>query len=322
MSEGGEFSHLLDETDVPASDAVLRSIVVRSLRHRERRLRTVAVTASVIAVAAAIAAGVAEATSGTPATRPSAARSNSWTKRQFALGRAPKGLEWAATSKSGPNAFKPGIATPGPDLCTVDGCSGYLPYPSSRLQSLFDRSSGDVTVRVFSEPLVVAPLVPYVPAQSTTGATGATPVTTSCEASQALVVEVSNPGAIGEVTVPLPRIDSSSVSQPFDLIDSTVVGVAESSPIEVVTAYLGTNASSVRANFPDGWSDQMTVIHGWVVLVDDGTAPLPATLVALDGSGAAIHSATVSSDDEIAEAQQCVGASAGSSASTSSTAAG
>jgi hypothetical protein len=342
-SEGGEFSHLLDESDVAASDAVLRSIVVRSLRHRERRLKIVATTASVIAVAAASVAGVSEATSGTSAPRNSIAtkrhsgfvtpppKNTRWTKQHHALGRAPAGLKWSAGSGSNSGGSRP---TVGPSICTVDGCYGSLPYASGPLQRLFVRTSGDITVRAFTESLIVAHPLPYVPTQSTTGngsavvpsssTTVATTTTTtpsgasgeptggvitpirSCEASQALLVEVSNPGAIGEVTVPLPGIVTSGSGQPFELINSTVVGVAESSPIEVLTVYLGPDASSVQASFSDGSSDTMLVTDGWAVLVNDGSAPLPVNLTAFDSSGASIGTAVVSSDDAVAEPESCL----------------
>jgi hypothetical protein len=335
-SEGGEYSHVLDGSDVAASDAVLRSIVVRSLRHRERRLRIVAATASVIAVAAASVAGVSEATSGTSAPRNSLAskrssgfvtvarKSTRWTKKHRALGRAPVGLKWSA----GSNSARSTAPATGAGVCTLDGCIGSLPYGTAPLQRLFVRTSGDITVRAFTEPLTIANPLPYVPAQRTTGtgsavAPGTTTTTTtpgtsgettggvitpirSCEATQALLVEVSNPGAIGELTVPLPGIVASSAGQPFELINSAVVGVAESSPIEVVTVYLGPAASSVQARFSDGSSDTMPVIDGWAVLVNDGSAPLPVGLTAFDSAGTSIGSAVVSSDDAIAEPESCL----------------
>lgn len=365
--EGGEFSHLLDDSDALASDRTLRSIVARSNRHRDRRLKAVTGTAVVLAVTAGTIAGV-SATSGTSPTLRAATKhssgflnlsagSTSWTKEHRTLGAAPKGLEWSATSKSSSISASPSAraATPRtsiatPDLCTVDGCVESLPYPAGALQRLFVRTSGDVTVRAFKEPLNIAQPLPFVPAATATGASGATggsassPTSTtapnstsssgatgavitpirSCEANEALVVEVSNPGAIGELTVPLPGIVSSGVAEPFALIDSSVVGVAESSPIEVITLYVGPNVNSVEASFSDGATDEMTATDGWAVLVDDGSAPLPANLTAFDSSGASIGTAMVSSDDAIAEPQQCfvsfpVEPNAGASGSTSPT---
>jgi hypothetical protein len=98
---------------------------------------------------------------------------------------------------------------------------------------------------------------------------------------------------------------SPDSTQPFQLIDSAVVGVAESSPIEVISVYVGSNATSVQASFSDGTSDQITVTDGWAVLVDDGSSPLPATVTALDGSGNNVGTATVSSDNAFAEPVAC-----------------
>ena len=164
-------------------------------------------------------------------------------------------------------------------------------------------------------------------ASGVTGASGATGVTItpviSCEPTEALLVEVSNPGAVGEITVSLPGDAAASAAQPFELIDSSVVGVAESSPIEVITVHVAPVVSSVQASFADGSSDEMTVSDGWAVLVDDGSAPLPADLTAFDSSGASVGTASVSSDDALAEPEQCLGlpvapntASPGSTAAT------
>lgn len=348
--EGGEFSHLLDGSTIPASDTALRSIVARSHRHRERRLKGLTATATVIAVAAATVAGISTSGSSRPL-KPAAAKesagflapstgSTSWTKQHRALGNAPKDLEWSAGSKS--SAAEPSSRSPaGADICTVDGCPGSLPVAAGLLKRLFVRTVGDVTVRAFTEPFGIAQPLPLIPAQTGTGSSGGTTTATgatgssssssptgnptgttganatgstgavvtptrSCAANQALVVEVSNPGAVGEVTVPLPGIVVSSAAQPFELIDSSAVGVAESSPIEVVTMYVGPNVASVQASFSDGSTDEMTVVDAWAVLVDDGAAPLPANLTAYDGSGSSVGTAVVSNDDAIAEPDQCV----------------
>jgi len=116
---------------------------------------------------------------------------------------------------------------------------------------------------------------------------------------------VSNPGAVGEITVGLPSAASSDTTQPFELIDSSVVGVAESSPIEVISTHVAPDVNSVQASFADGSSDAMSVSDGWAVLVDDGTAPLPASLTAFDSAGDSIGTAVVSSDDAVAQPEQC-----------------
>ena len=348
-----DLSHLLDHSDVLPSNATLRSIVARSQRYRERRLKVVTATAIVLMLASVSFAGITGANSGTNSASGSPAKKNASADRNFSLPaalrgpsntvlsaqrrrdsvgrRASEANSRAASPTAGSASSKSSAAVPA--FCTVDGCPGYLPTPSGPLTRLFIRTVGDVTVRAFTEPMNTTqpePLISSpgsVPSGSTTvpssssttttapnsstgsgeGSTGtALPPIESCESTESLVVEVSNPGAIGEVTVALPGIVVSSVDQPFDLIESAAVGVAESSPIEVLAVYVSPNVNSVQASFADGSSDQMTVNDGWAVLVDDGSAPLPATLTALDASGNAIGKASVSSDEAIAEPAECL----------------
>jgi len=106
--------------------------------------------------------------------------------------------------------------------------------------------------------------------------------------------------------VPLPSISITEPGQPFEIIESSAVGVAEASPIEVLTVHVASDVSSLQASFPDGTSDQMAVVSGWAVLVDDGSGPLPATIAALDGSGNTIATATVNDDDAVAQPEACM----------------
>ena len=209
----------------------------------------------------------------------------------------------------------------GADFCSVDGCGGAYPFNfAGPLTKLFIRTSGDVTVRAFEEtvpqvlPLSNGSLPTFSPPSSGSNAktsangtpTSIAPISPICETTQALVAEVSNPGAIGEVTVPLPQPSAlSDLSQPFEAVDSSVVGVAEGSPIEVITVHVDANVNTVEASFSDGTSDEMSVADGWAVLVDDGNAPLPAMVTAFDSSGTTIGSATVTDDAAIAEPAEC-----------------
>jgi hypothetical protein len=127
-----------------------------------------------------------------------------------------------------------------------------------------------------------------------------------CTTTQSLVVEVANSGAVGSVTVPLSSTSSSDSTQGFDLLDSSVIGVAEGTPIEVLTLHVGSDVTAVKASFADGTSDQMQVASGWAVLVDDGSSPLPATVQALDSSGNRVASASVTSDSALAQPRPCV----------------
>jgi hypothetical protein len=87
----------------------------------------------------------------------------------------------------------------------------------------------------------------------------------SCGVTQALVVEVSDAGAVGVVTVPL----GSSLDKPLDVVMDEVVGSAEQSPMVVVVAHTNSPTASVRADFGVGGQDQMDVVDQWAVLVED-----------------------------------------------------
>jgi len=87
----------------------------------------------------------------------------------------------------------------------------------------------------------------------------------SCGITKALVVEVSDAGAVGVVTVPL----GASLDKPIDVVMDDVVGVAEQSPMVVVVAHTNNPTAAVRADFGVGGQDQMDVVDQWAVLVKD-----------------------------------------------------
>jgi hypothetical protein len=132
------------------------------------------------------------------------------------------------------------------------------------------------------------------------------PTLTLCGTTQVLVLDVSNPWSSGQITVTAPDTAAATSPGAFELIDSSVVGVGTSSPIAVVAVHVASDVGSVQAGFADGSSDQMTVQGGWAVLANDGGAPLPASITALDSSGNDVGNATVSSDDAIAEPDRCL----------------
>ena len=70
----------------------------------------------------------------------------------------------------------------------------------------------------------------------------------SCAVTRALVVEVSDAGAVGVVTVPL----GPSLDRPINVLSDQVIGVAERSPIAVVVAHVTAQTVSVRAGFSGG----------------------------------------------------------------------
>ena len=85
----------------------------------------------------------------------------------------------------------------------------------------------------------------------------------SCAVTRSLIVEVSDAGAVGVVTVPL----GPSPGEPMTVLEDEVVGVAERSPIAVVVSHTAGSASAVRADFSGGGTDEMKVVDGWAVLV-------------------------------------------------------
>ena len=123
----------------------------------------------------------------------------------------------------------------------------------------------------------------------------------SCVVSHALVVEVSDAGAVGIVTVPL----GPTTVQPIEGLEDEVVGVPEQSPMAVVVAHTDDETVSVRAEFAGGGVDQMDVIDHWAVLVDEtpatggagiasqGTAATQgqASVFALSGNGTVLEEA-------------------------------
>jgi len=343
-SQRAEFSSLLDEADGKATAATLGSIVARSRRHREHRLKVITGISILLAFAGASVAGITRVTGSTTSAfspnaivRPSvpgqAPLANSgWTKQHRALGVAPKGLEWSKTTVPGtssgasPSGANVATTSPAPGLCTVEGCGNTYPVGlSGPLSKLFVQTFGDVTVRAFQEttpnfvpgsyssnglapPASSSTVSPNLvtPSRTARSAGAIVPIYTSCESRQALVVEVSNPGAVGVVTVPLPSISISGPGQPFEIIDSSAVGVSEASPIEVLTVHVASDVSSVQAIFSDGMSEQMAVVSGWAVFADDGSTPLPAAVTALDSSGNTIATATINDDEAIAQPQACL----------------
>ena len=274
-----------------------------------------------------------------PQVSPTGARAGSkavtgpnWATQPRAVGSAPSGLAWSSGSDAGgavgTGSSSAGAAAPNRAVvpCLPPSCAISVPPGiTGTLNRVFVRTSGDVSVRAYHQSIDAQVPLPYNAAGSSEsaqatppvsasgssgGSTGTDPavgqaIISSCAASEDLVVEVANPDAVGSVVVPLPAISVSEPGQPFEVIDSSAVGVEEGTPIEVVTVHVGPQVASMRATFADGSTDQMAVTDGWAVLVDDGTSPLPATATALDASGAVVASATINAEDAIARPTAC-----------------
>ncbi len=281
------------------------------------RARTAATSGglAVVALAGALAAGA-----------PAGATRRGAKPSTHTLGSA-KGLRFVATSRSGvarPSASATGASggamATGPAIACLGGCP-FPPSPVGPLTHLFSRTTGDVTLRVFSEkwPVVQPMGVAASPVEAppvgapTVGAPGGRAITSAvlapyCVAQREVLVEASNPGAIGTVAVPMFAASDTGITVgAFDALDSAVVGTAEGAPIEVLVAQLVPGAASVRVTFADGSTDQMAVVEGLAVLASDAATRLPATLDAYDAGGSLLSSATVSSDAAFAGPATCVG---------------
>jgi hypothetical protein len=167
-------------------------------------------------------------------------------------------------------------------LCGPLSCPD-LALGTLRVGHLFTRTSDGVTVRAFSAVWAEA-LVALVPESSSGGSAsghssagsgksqtsgrGSPGASPSCALTRALIVEVSDAGAVGTVTVPL----GLAVTKPLDVLADEVVGVAERSPIAVVVAHVTGATTAVEAEFSAGGRDEMSVVDRWAVLVHKLTA--------------------------------------------------
>ena len=184
-----------------------------------------------------------------------------------------------------------------PTLSPTELAIGDLP-----IHHLFNRTSDGITVRVFTAMWAVAPLE-LVPTGSSAGSSGAGSAgggsagggaaaaarSPSCLLNRILVVEVSDAGAVGLVTVPL----GPSAARPFDVVADQVIGLREGSPIAVVVVHTTAVASAARAEFAAGGSDQMSVVDGWAVLVRKLAAPRSGSSAGGKLSQAPLGQATV-----------------------------
>ena len=158
------------------------------------------------------------------------------------------------------------------------------------------------------------------PPTGTTGTTGTgpgSPVPTavppvSCAVTRALVVEVSDGGAVGVITVPL----GPSLARPITVLSDQVVGVVEQSPMAVVVAHSTGQTAAVLAEFAGGGQDEMIVVDQWAVLVhklaaakaggtgSQGVATMPgqAAVYALSSNGTVLEHADLPGSGALAMA--------------------
>jgi len=163
-------------------------------------------------------------------------------------------------------------------------------------------------------------VVPSPPVTGTTGTTGTEPgssvpssvVPVSCAVTRALVVEVSDGGAVGVITVPL----GPSLARPITVLSDQVVGVVEQSPMAVVVAHTAGQTAAVLAEFTGGGQDEMMVVDQWAVLVhklaaakaggtgSQGVATMPgqAAVYALSSNGTVLEHADLPGSGALAMA--------------------
>jgi hypothetical protein len=216
--------------------------------------------------------------------------------------------------------------------CGVVSCPDYA-FGATTLQHLFTRTRDGVTVRAFAAEWAVAPIA-LVPETSSGGSgtksghssagtgrrSGSDPPGSSrpesCALTRALLVEVSDAGAVGVVTVPL----GPALAEPLDVLADEVVGTAEHSPIAVVVAHVSGATRAVRAQFPAGGRDEMNVVDRWAVLVqrlatgrtdraakEGTTVPGQAMVDALAGNGRVLEEASLPGSGALALAVEACG---------------
>ena len=216
-----------------------------------------------------------------------------------------------------PVASRSGVGVSGERAGGSSEGSGSKGTPGSGVatsSTLVPRSRSDVTVTTRSTPTTPLPSPPSSIATSgsdttTTALTGpgsVTPPATvvlpgSCDITRALVVEVSDAGAVGTVTVPLATV----AQEPIGVLSDEVVGAPERAPMVVVVAHTSGQTATVRAEFAGGGQDEMSVVEGWAVLVhtptqtagggsaSQGTATMSgqAEVYALSGEGTVLEHA-------------------------------
>jgi hypothetical protein len=241
----------------------------------------------------------------------------------------------AASSAAGVN---PSAQCPG-------GCASPVPgvfMPTYKpLTRLFNRTANGVTIRAFTVRFPFAiPLHTMIGAAagssgsggaagsagSGTTSTGSAPAGSSvspsassspsavppiapiCSATQQLLVEVSNFGAVGQITVPSPLRTAAGIAY----VDDEIVGSAEGSPIAVVAVRVGSGAATVEARFGNGTYDVMNADHGWAVLATSLSGSASAAtaaavnVVVLNAAGKQISQVNISSAPSYALPEVCV----------------
>lgn len=308
-----------------ASPANLEGVLRRHLRRRRRFTAGVAGVVLAISLGGGAAVGEVLASGGTPAavgagagagqskssTSSTAGSSNSLpvpaaggqagdVGGQFghSSATAPTGLTWGAVA----NAAQGGEGASAAASATSSGheavCASCPLRPGAK--RLFERSAGGVALRVYSLDFSGYP-VPV-------GEPDVAPAIAVCDPFSSLLVEASDSGAVGEVTVPDPR----SAPRPVDVVDLQVLGLTEGSPMAVLVVRTGPSVHEVVATFASGARDEMAVVDGVAVLatvLPQGATAASATTAqveALGASGQRVTQFAVPQAPALAEPRTCL----------------
>jgi hypothetical protein len=300
-------AELIDEKPGPAASTEnLTSVFRRHVRRRRRVTSGIVAATLALGVGGGVAIGEAVSTIS-PGTPFAAGRPTTTVAQRAATGSStvvpgptlplptsahgsgrtglPSGLAYAPNATLGSQAGNAAALGdyPAEAFCPVNGCATSLGpdyvVPAGPLHPLFVRTANAVAVRAFTSPYGATPAALRATVQE-------------CEPREALVLEVSDAGAVG--TVALPELIQSAGR--VAVAEDEVVGTAEGAAMAVVAVHVGTGISAVEARFATGASDEMQVVDGWGVLV----ARLPGPAPSVDGEASANVEA-VYTDGAVAE---------------------
>lgn len=280
---GDKIAHLLDASGPEADGTTLDAIVRRHGARAARRSRRLAV----ISVVTGLALGSAGLGVGLSAVNRVGVLQRGGPERLTPV-KGSAASSGAAASGSAASA-SPAV------LCTIEGCG--VPGASGALVPLFRRVAAGVDVRVFTSRLPrLSPL----------------PAVASCAGTVALVVEVSDAGAIGQVIAPLApfgALASRADAPTLDVRSATVLGTSENAPMAVIVVQSTPAVASVEASFASGTQVVMAPVQGTAVLAalspNSAATPRSAERVVLTArakSGALLATTTAVAEPVVAPA--------------------
>lgn len=224
-----------------------------------------------------------------------------------ASGTPPTGLVWGTTSA--PSSASATVSSPSTSTsATAAGGSeaicGSCDIVRAGAKRLFERTADGVALRVYSLDFSLYRL----PAGEPAGEPEVQPKFPVCDPYSSLLVEASDSGAVGEVTVP----DPQNAPRPVDVVDLQVLGVTEGSPFAVLVVRTSSSVHDVVATFGTGARDEMAVVNGVAVLATvlpsgaTGTSATSVQVEALGASGQSLEHFSVPQAPAFAEPRLCL----------------